>query len=125
MTTLPEKVNAAWEAREKTIVLSTVDKDGTPNAIYATCVSRYDEDTFVVANNYFSKTMQNILTGSKASLLFITTEGKSFQLKGQLAYHTSGPIYEDMKRWNPTKHPGHGAAALKVEEVYNGATRLL
>jgi len=30
-----------------------------------------------------------------------------------------------MKQWNPEKHPGHAAAALKVEEAYSGAERLL
>ncbi len=30
-----------------------------------------------------------------------------------------------MKKWNPKKHPGHAAAALKVEEVYTGAEKLL
>ncbi len=29
------------------------------------------------------------------------------------------------KKWNPEKHPGHAAAALKVEEVYSGAEKLL
>jgi hypothetical protein len=36
-----------------------------------------------------------------------------------------GAIFEDMKKWNPEKHPGHAAAALKVEEVYKGAERLI
>jgi len=30
-----------------------------------------------------------------------------------------------MKAWLDPKYPGHGAAVLHVEEVYNGATRLL
>ncbi len=44
--------------------------------------------------------------------------------KGSLEYHTDGPVYDDMKRWNPPKHPGHAAVALVVEEVYSGAQRL-
>ena len=53
MATLPEKVIKAWEDREGPIILSTVNGDGIPNAIYATCVSKFREDTIVVANNYF------------------------------------------------------------------------
>jgi uncharacterized protein len=30
-----------------------------------------------------------------------------------------------MKKWNPEKHPGRAAAALKVEEVYSGSEKLL
>jgi len=125
MPALPEKVSEAWENREGPIILSTVNESGVPNAIYATCVSKFSEDTIVVANNYFSKTLKNILSGSKGSILFITKEGKSYQLKGSIEYHKEGSIFEDMKKWNPKKHPGHAAAALKVEEVYTGAERLL
>ena len=125
MAALPEKVRKAWEDREGPIILSTVNEDGIPNAIYATCVSLFSEDTVVVANNYFSKTLENILAGSKGTILFITKEGKSYQIKGSIEYHKEGSIFEDMKKWNPKKHPGHAAAALKVEEVYTGAEKLL
>jgi predicted pyridoxine 5'-phosphate oxidase superfamily flavin-nucleotide-binding protein len=125
MATLPEKVSKAWEDRGGPIVLSTVNEDGVPNAIYATCVSKFSEDTIVVANNYFSKTLENILAGSKGAILFITKERKSYQIKGSIEYHKEGIIFEDMKKWNPEKHPGHAAAALKVEEVYSGAEKLL
>jgi hypothetical protein len=30
-----------------------------------------------------------------------------------------------MKKWNPTKHPGHAAAALKVEQVFSGGEQIL
>jgi len=125
MLALPEKVSKAWEDRQGPIILSTVNGDGIPNAIYATCVSKFSEDTIVVANNYFSKTLKNILAGSKASILFITKEGKSYQIKGSIEYHKEGIIFDDMKKWNPKKHPGHAAAALKVEEVYAVAEKLL
>ena len=125
MAELPEKVSKAWEDREGPIVLTTVNGEGIPNAIYATCVSKFSEDTIVVANNFFSKTLENIQEGSKGSILFITKGRKSYQIKGTIEYHTEGPIFEDMKKWNPKKHPGHAAAALKVEEVYTGAEKLL
>lgn len=124
MAALPEKVSKAWDDREGPIVLSTVNGDGIPNAIYATCVSKFNDSTIVIANNYFSKTLENILAGSKGTILFLTKEGKSYQLKGRIEYHKEGPIYEDMKKWNPEKHPGHAAAALNVEEVYSGAEKL-
>ncbi|MEA3359669.1 MAG: pyridoxamine 5'-phosphate oxidase family protein [Thermodesulfobacteriota bacterium] len=125
MATLPEKVSKAWEEREGPIILSTVNGDGIPNAMYATCVTKFSEATIVVANNYFSKTLENILAGSKGSILFITKEGKSYQIKGNIEYHKEGSIFEDMRKWNSKKHPGHAAAALKVEEVYTGAEKFL
>ncbi|MCK5681591.1 hypothetical protein KAI46_12355 [bacterium] len=38
--------------------------------------------------------------------------------------HREGKIFDDMKTWNPEKHPGHAAVALKVEEVYSGADKV-
>ena len=105
MALLPEEVSKAWENRIGPIILSTVNKEGIPNSIYATCVSKYSEDTLVVANNYFSKTLKNIEAGSSGSILFITPENKSYQVKGRIEYHTDGPLFEDMKKWNPEKHP--------------------
>lgn len=124
MVQISETVNQAWADRKGAVVLTTVDSQGMPNAIYATCASLYDANTVVVADNYFDKTRQNILAGSKGSILFITAEGKAYQLKGTITYHRQGAIYDDMKRWNPGKHPGHAAAALTVEAVYSGANRL-
>ncbi len=125
MSRLPENVSKAWSDRKGPVVLTTVDKNGVPNAIYATCVSKFDEEKIVIADNYFDKTRKNILGGSTGSLLFITNEGKAFQIKGAIEYHKEGNIFQDMKKWNPGKHPGHAAAALKVEEVYSGAQKLL
>ncbi len=125
MAVLPTAVCKAWEEKEGPIVFSTVSEEGVPNSIYTTCVSKYNDETLVVANNYFSKTMKNIDAGSKGSILFITPGGKAYQVKGSIGYFTEGDIYRDMKNWNPAKHPGHGVVALKVEEVYSGGEKLL
>ena len=125
LAALPEAVSKAWENREGPVVLTTVDAEGNPNAIYATCVRKLSNDTLVVADNFFNKTRANILAGGKGSLLFITKEGKSFQIKGTIEYHAKGAIFEDMKRWNSPKLPGHAAAALKVEHVFCGAEELV
>jgi predicted pyridoxine 5'-phosphate oxidase superfamily flavin-nucleotide-binding protein len=125
MSVLPEKVSKAWDARKGPVVFATVDGNGVPNAIYATCVSKFDEDTIVIADNFFDKTRKNIFEGSKGSVLFITEEDTAFQLKGTIEYHTEGAVFEDMKKWNPTQHPGNAATALRVEEVYSGAEKLV
>ncbi len=125
MPTLPEEVSKAWDNKKGPVIFATVDENKVPNAIYATCVSKFSEDTIVVADNYFDKTKKNILSGSKGTILFINNKGKSFQIKGTIEYHKEGEVFDDMKKWNPAKHPGHAAAALKVEEVYSGAQKLL
>jgi predicted pyridoxine 5'-phosphate oxidase superfamily flavin-nucleotide-binding protein len=125
MLSVTEEIRIAWENREGPIVLATVDADGIPNAIYASCVSMWDDETMVIADNYFDKTRANILTGCMASLLFITKDGNSYQVKGDVAYHTHGENFEDMKRWNPSRHPGHAAAVIKVNQAFSGSKRLI
>jgi len=120
-----KKLRADQGEREPIAVLTTVAADGTPNAIYVGSVGRFDDSTFFVANNYFHKTKENILAGSKASLLFLTKEGKAFQIKGDIELQDSGPIFDEMKRINPEKYPGHSAAVLHVEEVFSGAEQLV
>jgi len=125
MPNLPQEVSRAWDNRNGPIVLTTVDENGVPNSIYAGAISKHAEDTLVVADNYFDKTRRNILAGSRGTILFITKDNKAYQVKGRIEYHKAGPIYDAMKKWNPPQHPGHAAAALKVEEVYSGARKLL
>jgi predicted pyridoxine 5'-phosphate oxidase superfamily flavin-nucleotide-binding protein len=125
MAALPEVVRTAWENHEGPVVFSTVDGEGNPNAIYATCVRQFGEDTLVVADNFFNKTRANILSGSKGSLLFITKEGKSYQVKGRIEYHTEGAVFEAMKQWNPSNLPGHAAAALHMEHIFSGGEQLV
>jgi len=125
MTALPEAVTSAWEDRKGPAILATVDASGVPNIIYVTCVGKFDDGTLVVADNYFDKTRKNVLVGCKGSLLFMSNAGKAFQVKGSIEYHQSGEVFDDMKHWNPAKHPGHAAVAIKVEEAYSGAEKLL
>ncbi|MCK5249529.1 MAG: pyridoxamine 5'-phosphate oxidase family protein, partial [Spirochaetaceae bacterium] len=69
MPRLSDVVKSAWEDREGAVILTTVDTGGLPNAIYATCVTLFDGDRIVIANNFFDKTMENLQAGSKVSVL--------------------------------------------------------
>ena len=125
MSKLPEIVKTCWNDRDGAIIFTTVDENGLPNSIYATCVSMYEDEMVVIANNYFDKTIKNIKAGCKGSVLFMAKDGKAIQIKGSIKYFQEGPVFDDMKTWNPEKHPGHGAAAVMIEEVYSGAEKIL
>jgi hypothetical protein len=121
---LSQEVIQAWEDRNGPVVFTTVDGNGVPNSIYATCVGRFDESVLVIADNYFDKTRSNIKNGSRGSVLFMTNGNKAYQVKGTIEYHTEGELFDFMKSWNPEKHPGHAAAVLQVEEAFSGAKKL-
>lgn len=119
-----ELLREAWKKREGAIVFTTVDGQGLPNSIYATCTEMSAEGKIVIANNYFNKTKKNIDSGSKGVILFIDAEGTSYQAKGSISYETSGKDYDFMKSWNPVKHPGHGATVVSVQHFYSGGEQL-
>ncbi|MDD4538185.1 MAG: pyridoxamine 5'-phosphate oxidase family protein [Lentisphaeria bacterium] len=125
MSAMSADLVQAWENREGPVIFVTVSADGTPNAIYATCVGKYDNSTLVVADNYFNKTRENILGANhQGCILFTAKGGKAYQIKGTLEYHREGPVYDFMKSWNPKQHPGNAAAALKVTSAFSGAAQL-
>jgi len=125
MPDLPEAASQGFDNRRGPVVLATASEDGVPNAIYVSCVEKFSEDKIVVAENYFDKTRANILAGSKGALLFLTDQGRAFQIKGSLERHTEGAVYERMKEWLDPSLPGVAATVVNVEEVYSGAKRLL
>jgi len=122
---MTEELKKEWDNRNKAIVLTTVSNDGTPNSIYATCNALFNDDSILVANNFFDKTLKNIESTGKASVLFITNDDKSYQVKGSVKHINSGAEFDDMKSWNPEKLPGHGVAVIDIEEVYSGADKIL
>lgn len=124
MANLPEAVKNQWDNVEGAMVLTTVNSDGLPNSVYVACVKKIADDKIVITDNYFDKTRANIAAGSKGSLLFITKDRKSFQVKGSFEYLTNGPIFDDMKNWVREDLPKVAAAVLNVEEVYSGAEKL-
>lgn len=124
MAAIPESVKNAWLNREGPVILATVDGSGVPNVIYVTCVGSSGEDCLVVADNYMHKTRSNLNAGSHGAILFQDKTGKAYQVKGPLTYHSDGEIFDEMKRWNPSKHPGHAAVVLHVQSAYSGAEQL-
>jgi predicted pyridoxine 5'-phosphate oxidase superfamily flavin-nucleotide-binding protein len=125
MAKLPDLVNEQWGNREGPIVFTTVDKKGMPNSIYAGCIRKLEDGRILIVDNRFDKTKNNIMKGTKGSVLFITKERKSYQIKGTVEYHKDDDIYTDMKAWVEPRYPAYGAAVVNVENVYCGAEQLL
>ena len=113
-----------WENREGPCVFATVDGAGNPNAIYVTCIRRYDDNTILIADNYFHKTRENLKHGSRGSVLFITGDRKAYQIKGKVSYLESGELRDYMKDCLDPKYPVVAVAALTVEDIYSGAEKI-
>lgn len=125
MSKLPPQFIDAWQKREPRMIFTTVDSSSTPNAVWVLCVKQLDDQRILIANNFFSKTLDNINSGSTGSLLMIAPEREAYQIKGSLDYFTSGPVYDDMKAWLDPKFSGVGAVILSIESIFYGAERVL
>ena len=79
----------------------------------------------MIADNYFHKTLKNIKNGGKGSILFITGDNVSFQLKGKVTYESSGEVKQYMRECLDPKYPVHGVAVLSVKEVFKGAEKIV
>jgi hypothetical protein len=125
MSKLPKIILDQWPSRVNAPIVTTIDTSGISNSIYASCVSIYKDEYILIANNFFDKTLNNMTDGCNGNLLFLTEEGKSFQIKGSFTHHTEGDLFDDMKTWNPKKLPGVGVAVLKVDSIYAGSEKIL
>lgn len=125
MAKFNQRVREAWDNKEANLAFATVDRRGIPNVVWVACVRSIDDERVLIVNNYFHKTLENTLSGSMGSLLFIAPEREAYQIKGTLSYHTDDDIYDDMKAWLDPKYAGVGAVVLKVTEIYYGAEKIV
>ncbi|MDE0047903.1 MAG: pyridoxamine 5'-phosphate oxidase family protein [Rhodospirillaceae bacterium] len=124
MATLTPGALEAWRNRERRMVFTTSDANGAPNAIWVLCAEFYGDEAFVIANNSMDKTLENVVRGGRASLLYIAPEREAYQVKGTVEHHPEGPVYDSMKGWLNPDYPGHSAVLLHIEEVYRGSERV-
>ncbi len=124
MATLPKAFLDAWNQSESRMIFTTVATNGEPNSVWVICVKKLDDNRILIANNFFHKTLENIKSGSRGSLLFIAPEREAYQIKGPLEYFTQGPVFDDMKAWLDPKFAGVGAVVLNIEAIYYGAEKV-
>ena len=123
MAKLPADVRTAME-QQKEFPIATASTTGVPNLIYMTYVKVVDDETILLADNYWHKTRQNLQSNPQAAVA-VRDEKGSFQIKGRTEWLTSGPLFDEMQSWVPDTHPRTAVGVLHVEEVYRGSTRLV
>ena len=118
MGKLPELVERAWEEREGFCVFSTADSSGIPNSIYVAYAYKFNDEIFLIADIALEKTRANVLENNKGSLLFLTVDYESFQIKGSLEYQKSGEYFDKLVEWIDNEVPLEGAVILNVESIF-------
>ena len=124
MARLPKEVIEAID-KQDVFPVATCSSEEMPNVVYITYLKVINDETVLIADNYLQKTRQNILQHPKIAFVVRDEKKGSFQVKGSIQRLTSGPLFEEVQNWVPNKHPRKAAVVLQVEEVYNGADRLI
>lgn len=121
MAKLTAEVKAAI-AKQRVFPFATASNDGIPNVIPITFLRVLDDDTLLVVDNLMEKSKKNIESNPVMAVCVWDLEGKSsYQIKGEITVHTSGPVFESACVWVKDKIPSlkpRAAFAVKVLHVY-------
>lgn len=122
MAQMTMRVKELFE-KVSSVTLATVDAVGAPNTIVVSAKKIVDDETILISDQYFDKTLVNLQGNSRVSVAF--WQGiEGFQLKGKAALETSGSRFEETVRWiDELSEKFHlpikskGALVIHVEEV--------
>ena len=123
MAKMTERIRKLFET-VPTAVLATATADGQPNAVPVGAKKVIDDETILISDQFFNKTLANMKTNPKVAVSF--WEGhEGYQFKGTVTIETSGARYEETARWiedlgNKVGFPlkSKGAVILKIDEIY-------
>jgi predicted pyridoxine 5'-phosphate oxidase superfamily flavin-nucleotide-binding protein len=100
--------------------LATAAKDGTPNVVVVAAFRLLDDESLLVSDQFFLKTLANLEENPKVAISWWGDKG-GFQIKGTAAVHTSGPVFKDNVEWMKVKWPRFtpkGAVVVKITDAY-------
>lgn len=126
MASLNERMNEIF-AKQGIFVLGTADLNGVPNVVPVGAIRILDDETILVSDQFFRKTLKNLKENPKVAISFWETgKGEGYQIKGKATIHTKGKIYEETVEWirrysEKIGHPlkSKGAIVIKITAIYS------
>jgi hypothetical protein len=112
-------------AKQRIFVLGTADAKGIPNVVPVGSVKILDDETILISDQYFHKTLKNLKANPKIALSFWEMS-EGYQVKGRAKIHTKGKIFEETAEWirrrseeigKPLK--SKGAVVVKITAIYS------
>lgn len=123
MAKMTNRMKTLLDATE-TAVLSTASPDGTPNAVPVGAVKIIDDETVLISDQFFNKTLGNMQANAQAALTFWQAP-EGYQLKGSVTIETGGPRFEESCKWMETASETvgfplrcKGVVLLHIESIY-------
>lgn len=104
------------------VTLSTVMKDGRPNAIGVACVKVVSDVEIVITDNYMNQTPNDILNNKNVCLLVWDKEMKGYKIIGQAEYFSSGKWLDFVKNLPENGGlPAKGVILVKISKIIPSA----
>ncbi len=82
----------------KIAFLATASKDGIPNVVPIGAFKLLDDETLLISDQFFLKTLANLKENPKISLAWWGEKG-GFQVKADITLHTDGEIFRQNVEW--------------------------
>ena len=104
----------------KTAFMATASKDGTPNVVPIGAFKLLDDETLLISDQYFLKTLQNLKENPKVALTYWGEKG-GYQLKGPITLHTDDEVFKQDVAWMKEIRPNltpKSAVIMKITDVY-------
>jgi predicted pyridoxine 5'-phosphate oxidase superfamily flavin-nucleotide-binding protein len=108
--------------KQHVIPMATADSKARPNVILVGMWFWADDETLVVSDNYLNKTKANLRENPVVAFNG-WADGKSYQIKCQVKWETSGPRFEQVRKMATSEtrqFPGKAAVVCAVEEIFQG-----
>jgi len=104
----------------KIAFLATASTDGTPNAVPIGAFKFLDDETLLISDQYFGKTLANLKVNPKIALVWWGEKG-GYQIKADITIHTDDEIFRQDVEWvreiKDTLKP-KAAIVGKITDVY-------
>jgi predicted pyridoxine 5'-phosphate oxidase superfamily flavin-nucleotide-binding protein len=104
----------------KLVFMATSSKDSIPNVVPIGAFKLLDDETLIVSDQFFKKTLQNLNENPMIAISWWAEKG-GYQLKGPTTLHTNDDVFMQDVAWMKTLKPNltpKSAVVMKISEVY-------
>jgi predicted pyridoxine 5'-phosphate oxidase superfamily flavin-nucleotide-binding protein len=104
----------------KTAFFATASNDGTPNVVPIGAFKLLDDETLLISDQFFQKTLKNLKENPKVALSYWGEKG-GYQIKGNITVHTDDQVFKDDVAWMKEVRPHltpKSAVIMKITDVY-------
>jgi len=97
MAKIPQEAQELF-AKVDAVVFATARSDGQPNTCIVGMKKVIDDETIYLSDQFFKKTLANVLENPKVSVVWWGDEG-AYELYGTARYVNEGPEFDAQAEW--------------------------